>query len=265
MPWRHLALVGTTDTDFEGDLDEVEADASDVEYLLEAVNFTFPKAHLSLEDVVSSFASLRPLIGVYGVPESEVTRDFKIVQDTQGLLSILGGKLTTYRRAAKKTVRMVNKLLPRGRMTSGRSAIPAGGVPKSEFEDLTDAIGEELASLGLQGDVAEHLMASYGGDCARLLDYYKDKGLRRRLVPDLPYTFGETIYAVEHEMALRLEDVLVRRTSVMYEDARHGLEVAEEVARLMGSRLGWDDNQISEELEAYSRSVSSAVAFRGEK
>lgn len=265
MRWHDLTLVGTTDTDYEGDPDDVKARGEDVTYLLESVNHSFPQANLKVEDVVSSFASLRPLIAEYGKPESEVTRDIKIVQDARGLISILGGKLTTYRRAAKTVMQTVGRQLTRKGGTSSRlTPLPEVSITEAELRELRARASNEQASLGLDPEVVDHLIASYGPACRHLLDHSENDMLRRRIVPGLPYIFAEVVYAVEHEMALKLEDVLVRRTGVMHEDLEHGLEVAEEVARLMAGDLGWSVDRVRREVEEYRQIVVAAEAFRGE-
>ncbi len=260
LPWGPFALVGTTDTDFRGNPDDVRAEVEDVGYLLDALNHTFPEAQVGSEDVVSSYAALRPLVAEYGVSESDVSRDFRIVEDAPGLLSVLGGKLTTYRRAARQALAQVVRRLPRRRR--GAPSPSPLCMTSAQLENLRRWLEEEGERLGWGEEDVEHILAAYGGESREVVRYAQGEELRRRVVPSLPYVWAEIAYAVDHEMALHLEDVLVRRTGVMYEDPDHGLEVAREVASFVGARLGWDEERRRREEEAYARAVMTSQAFR---
>jgi glycerol-3-phosphate dehydrogenase len=263
LPWHRFTLVGTTDTDYSGDPDEVRPEADDVEYLLEALNRAFPEARLTREDVVSSFAALRPLQRRHGVPESEVTRDYRIVQEAEGLISIIGGKLTTYRPMARKAVsRVVRHLSPPASATSKQHT--EASMTEAELEELRLRALEESKALGLDVDVVDHLVFTYGPEWARLREYLSIESLRERIMEGLPYLMAEVAYGVDHEMALRLEDVLIRRTKVAYEDPAHGLGVAERVASLMAHRMDWDRQRVQEEVDRYKAWVSRMEAFRRE-
>ncbi len=266
LPWREFTLAGTTDTDFEGDLDGVGADDRDVHYLLESLNHTFPEANLTQEDVFSSFAALRPLIAEYDVPESEVSRDYRVVRDAAGMISLLGGKLTTYRRAAMRIVRLASRDLRRaGRLPHGPEVRPAWRASEVGSNRLRRRASRDAESMGLDGDIVENGVASYGPRWHRVLEIAQDEALRRRIVPGLPYILAEVVHSQEHEMALKLEDVLVRRTKVMHEDADHGLGVAEEVAGLMAQYAGWSDERVKQELEEYENLVRSMATSRKEE
>lgn len=260
LPWGPYALVGTTDTDYDGSLDDVRADAGDVAYLLDAVNHAFPEADVAPADVISAYAALRPLVAEYGVSESDVSRDFRVVEDAPGLLSVLGGKLTTYRRAARQALKQVDRRLRRRR--GGAPAPSPATMTGVELEELRGWLEDERGALGWDDPVVRHLLASFGRESREILRYAQGEELRRRLVPSLPYVWAEVAYAVDHEMALRLEDVLVRRTGLLHEDPAHGMGVAGEVASFMARRLGWDDAHRREEEDAYARAVEASQAFR---
>ncbi|MFQ6012991.1 MAG: glycerol-3-phosphate dehydrogenase/oxidase [Thermoplasmata archaeon] len=260
LPWRTLCLVGTTDTDYPGPPEEVRAEADDVAYLLEAVNHAFPLARAETEDVVSSYAALRPLAGRLGVPESSVSRREKILWDAPGLLTLIGGKLTTYRRVARRVVRRAFRDLPPVCGGQGAPSRRPAGVPTPQQGE--DRARDRGQALGLEPETIDHLIGAFGPELEELYAHLEAKPLREPIVPDLPYVRGEVAYAVRHEMALRLEDVLARRTRVMYEDPNHGLGVARDVAHLMASYLGWDPNRVVEEVERYGGAVAANEAFR---
>lgn len=256
IPWRGLTLVGTTDTDHRGAPEDVHADSEDVAYLLDALNRTFPLARAEPDDVISTYAALRPLAGRSGIPESSVSRRERIIQDAPGLVTLIGGKLTTYRSVAQRVVRRALRDLPTPaedmkRLTS--ASVPQEGVDRAMRE------GE---ALGLGRETLNQLAMAAGPEMPGLLAILEDRSLRDPILPELPYVRGQVAYAVLEEMALRLEDVLARRLRVMNEDPEHGLGVADEVAELMGSYLGWDARRIASEVERYRAIVGANEGFR---
>ncbi len=260
LPWGKHTIIGTTDTDFPGDPDEVQVEGWDVDYLLEAVNGAFPRTELRRSDVVSTYAALRPLVGRQGVSEGEVSRDFKIVEDAPGLVSILGGKLTTYRPSTLRVADIVSRIVSRRPDKMRRGTGTRRGIPEEDILGIKKEAAQRAAQLGLDQEVAGSLVASYGPHSGSILELASQGDLRRRIVPDLPRIMAEIVYSVESEMALRLEDVLVRRTRLFYEDTGHGLGVAKEVAELMAARTGWSDERVQREVDDYRGLVESMRA-----
>ncbi|MEE9592620.1 MAG: glycerol-3-phosphate dehydrogenase C-terminal domain-containing protein, partial [Thermoplasmata archaeon] len=141
----------------------------------------------------------------------------------------------------------------------GEERSPADGVPEGKERGR-----DRGKAIGLGRETLDHLALAFGLELPELYASLEKEALRDLMTPDLPYVRGEAVYAVRHEMALRLEDVLARRTRVMEEDPNHGLRVAEDIARLMGEHLGWDSTRIAEEVESYSATVAANEAFRKE-
>lgn len=248
IPWKDFAFVGTTDTDYEGDLDNPAADRGDVEYLLEAVNHLIPGARLTESDIISTWAGLRPLIAAPGHP-SALSRTHVIVESPSGLLTITGGKLTTARRMAEElTDRVQRRLAEMGiyARTGCRTREPLEGA---QIETVEMKVPDER--------VARHLAETYGGDARWILGYVEENpALGDPIVPGLPYLLAEALYAVGHEMALTLSDVLIRRTHVLYEAPDGGLSRARTVAEVMASRLGWDQAEVERQLADYAAQVA---------
>jgi len=233
IPWNEFTLVGTTDTDYEGDLDNPAATRDDVEYLLEAVQRTFPGAQIESGDVISTFAGLRPLVFAPGSPSAR-SRAHVIVKDGSGLITLIGGKLTISRLMAEQLTDCVQKRLAEEFGVHAQS----GCRTKEPLE--TAQIGRVPVS-SVDDAVGKHLVKAYGGDAAWVLAYAEENpSLAKRIVPGLPYLMGEALYAVQHEMALTLCDVLIRRTHVICETRDGGVEQARVVAELMARRLGWN-------------------------
>ncbi len=231
IPWDEHTIVGTTDTDYFGSPDAVRAEAEDVDYLLESLNFYFPAAGLTDRDVVSTFAGLRPLVaGSRPEAPSEVSREDELFESPSGLVSLGGGKLTTYRRVAVKVVDRVARQLRarfgvRVRALSGSEALPLPGAHRAA-ETFADGYAR--------------LRRRYGSRAAALLEQAGETASSHELLePGLPDIRAEASFAASAEMARRVEDVLRRRTQLALKAADGGASAAEVTAELMGERLGW--------------------------
>jgi glycerol-3-phosphate dehydrogenase len=255
IPWGDFTLIGTTDTDYQGDLDDPAATEEDVDYLLEAVQQTFPGAQIGHDDVVSTFAGLRPLVAAPGKP-SALSREHVIVESQSGLITIAGGKLTTHRLMARQVTDRVQ----------ARLAEKFGVHLHSECrtkEPLEGAQTDRGCASNVDAAVREHLVDAYGRDATWVLAYAEENpSLGERIVPELAYLMAEPLYAVQHEMALTLCDVLIRRTHVIYETPTGGAERARDVAELMAPRLGWDETEISRQAADYAVQIARTQNWR---
>lgn len=234
VPWGDLSIIGTTDTDYKGDLDRVYATPEDADYLLRPLNEFF-KVKLTERDIISAYAGLRPLIDGKYVPEYKVSREHEIFEDPSGLISIAGGKLTTYRVMAKEAVDYACKKLKRKGL---KKRIPP--APTDRFP---------LEKRDWQG----------------ILKIAKKEGLNKRISENLPYTMAEIPYAIWNEMTLTLKDFLMRRTYIIYEDEGQGLSVTSQVAQIMGKHLNWTSKDIDAQLEEYQKEVELVRFYRNEK
>ncbi len=266
IPWHDQVLVGTTDTDFDGAPETVDADADDVAYLLEAVNSYFPSAQLTESDVVGAYAGLRPLIApAQSATPSETSREEQIFESPSGLLSIGGGKLTTYRRVSERVVDAVVARLeardPSRRFAPCQTAstpLPGakvdmrdrGGFPgfaKRVRATKPPAVGDALA---------DHLLHRYGTAAPELIALLAvDPRAARRIVDALPYRYGEVTRAAAAEMAITLDDALRRRLPIAFRERDGGVEAAGDVAATMRSVHGWDDAETARLVEEYRHGV----------
>jgi glycerol-3-phosphate dehydrogenase len=272
LPAGARTLVGTTDTDWcppDSDRppapgDEIRARREDVDYLLEAVRHAFPSSRLGPEDVISTFAGLRPLLA--GGPEhpSATSREHAIWVDRLGVLTIAGGKLTTLRRMGEETVdRLIELLRARGLDRPLASCTtrtrPLPGAPDAE-QGATLLAGHELAE-----DVRLRLQGAYGLRAGQVLALASgDPSLARRLVPDLPYVRAEVLFAARYDRACEVEDVLRRRVPLFRDDPDQGLGVAEHVADLLAAELGWSVARRERSLAAYRAAVAVSRRWRTE-
>ncbi|RME37937.1 MAG: glycerol-3-phosphate dehydrogenase/oxidase, partial [Thermoflexia bacterium] len=248
IPWKDFAFIGTTDTDYHGDLDSPVAEKEDVEYLLEAVNHLLPGARITESDILSTWAGLRPLAAAPGHP-SAVSRTHVIVESPSGLLTITGGKLTTARRMAEEMTDRAQKRLAEMGVHARSDCRTREPLEGAQIETVEMEMPDER--------IARHLTETYGGDARWILGYMEENpALGEPIVPGLPYLLAEALYAVGHEMALTLSDVLIRRTHVIYETRDGGLSRARAVAEVMAPRLGWDSAEIERQLAIYSAQVA---------
>jgi glycerol-3-phosphate dehydrogenase len=258
VPWCGRTLVGTTDTDYAGGLDEPRAEAEEVARIVDSAARYFPEADLSTRDVIATFAGLRPLVGQAGQPTKDVSRKEEILETSTGLISVIGGKLTTYRSIAEKIVdRVVESLARRGEVAAGlkrKSAtaeiVLAGrAVAPSDFDREA---GSAARRSDLPLETVMHLIRSYGGNFEQVLEVARETDdLRSPLIEGLPHIAAEIVYAARSEMAATVEDFLSRRTRIALVARDHGHSCAVKVARLMGQELGWSSAQAQDALAGY--------------
>ena len=277
VPWGDRTYVGTTDTDTEEDPSEIAATSDDIDYLLDAANDYFPTCPLTRADVISTWAGLRPLMAPEAneneVSESKVSREHQIIIGQDGLITIAGGKLTTYRRMAAEVVDTAVRLLTlmgvvdrkavKG-STTDEEPLP-GGVDWPDDDDHEAVAAEVVAASGdlLPGDVARHLGDTYGGRAKELAAQIKETPtLGERLIPGRPEIIGQVDWAVEEELATEVSDVMIRRTQLFYRDFDQGLGAADTVAQRMQGLLGWDDARRDQSLEAYRADVARSRRWR---
>ena len=270
VPLGNCTYVGTTDTDYTVSPDQVKADAADVQYLLDSVNATFEGVQASPSDVVSTWAGVRPLVFEEGAP-SDVPRDYEIQVEPPGLVTIAGGKLTTYRAMAED---LLGRVLAEDGKRFGWSPAPCRtaetplpGGDLDGFERFAEATASALEETwSLSRPAAERLVRTYGTEYVRVLGYgLPDRRLLRPLIPDGSVLRVEAIYAAAEEMALTLEDFMARRTDLMLFDHNHGLNAASEAAHLMGRVLGWNRQQRREQVQRYQEAVAAMTAFAANK
>jgi len=264
LPWNDLAYIGTTETEENVEPENVRATGDDVIYLLRSANAIFPRARLAPSDVIATWASLRPLLAADpGVPAGSVSREHRIVESPSGLITIAGGKLTTYRVMGRDVVDLVVQRLRQldGRAAPPRAATQSQPLPGGEIAAL-DVMMQSVRMKEVSPVTARHLVDSYGTESAAILNLVtKNKVLGGPLVAGRAEIRAEVVYAVEREMAMRLTDVLIRRMHLFYEDPQHGAGVAANVARKMAELLGWDSNREDDEIGLYLEEVRKSREF----
>jgi glycerol-3-phosphate dehydrogenase len=249
VPWGPRVTIGTTDT-IGGDVDRPAAGPDDLEYLLRHVN-RYMSCDLKPEDVISAWAGYRPLLSAKNgdeVSSARLSRTHAVIDGPAGMVSIVGGKLTTYRRMAQDTMDRVDGILGREPQHATRD-LPLSG--SDGWRSAIEKLKEDGPGLGLGMDTVKRL-ANYGSQGTLILDLVReDRALAERIVPDLPYIMAEVVYACRYEMAATLDDVLQRRTHVAIEDREHGTGAAGRVAEVMARELGWDEAGVARQIADY--------------
>ncbi len=250
VPWQSRAVFGTTDTG-SGDLDHPTATQDDIAYLLHYLNH-YLSVNLTVDDIVSVYAGYRPLLRSRSAAHStaRLSRTHAVLQNSSGLVTIVGGKLTTYRRMAQDTVDVLSR-----RDGSKSRSHPTRNLPLSGSAGWPAAqrdLEVKGTALGLSAQTIFHLGESYGSLAISLLSLIeRDVSLGARLIEDLPYIRAEVVYACRHEMAMTPYDVLARRTSITLEDRDRGARIVDDVAALMAQELNWSPEQQKTMIDVY--------------
>jgi len=237
VPWGDRVYLGTTDTDYTGSLDRPECTGEDVRYVLDAINASIDQT-ITEADVLGTWAGLRPLVAHAGSERTaDLSRRHAVATSKSGVVSVTGGKLTTYRKMAADTVDEVLRALGKAPSVVRRS-------PTKKLR-LRGADGYERIE-------DEHLRSRYGSE-ARVLEAMvaADPSLNEPLVPGLPYRRAEGVYAARYEMAHTLEDVLSRRTRALLLAREASAAAAADVAALIGPELGWDEAERAAQVAAF--------------
>ena len=258
VPMGDRTYIGTTDTDYEGPLDEPHCTADDVRYLIDAINASVDEP-LSESDVVATWAGLRPLVrSASSGRTADLSRRHRVTHSASGVVSVTGGKLTTYRKMSADTVDDVMELLDkRGRsLTRGLRLHGAHG-----YGALT---ANAAPRLGVSADLLHHLANRHGGD-ARVLAAMinRDPSLGEPVVDGLPYVRAEVLHAAREEMALTLDDVLTLRIPARWLAAEASAAAADEVAALLAPELGWNDDEALRQVASYRAAVATDLAAAG--
>jgi glycerol-3-phosphate dehydrogenase len=248
IPWGDMSLIGTTDNDYHGDLDQVYATAADVDYLVKETARYFPGFDQSR--IYYTLAGLRPLVGKENISASATSRAHRIVDHSiagiQGLITVLGGKITAHRGIAQETVDLVcHKLGIEARCVTDRTPLP--GAPSVALNDIESAAAE----YNLPVITVKQLVSLYGSQLKKVLELVKlEPRLAAPVCPGRPDILAQIRWAVENEAAMTLSDFMLRR-SIMGYAADRGLPAVDNVCREMSAYLGWNAAARQKQLDAY--------------
>jgi glycerol-3-phosphate dehydrogenase len=255
IPWKQSWIIGTTDSDWNLDRDHPAASRRDIDYLLERVNALLEDP-LTRQDVKGVYAGLRPLLYGESDATSQLSREHAVSTADSGLISVAGGKYTTYRVMAKDAIDVAASRLGRPVADSCTDRTPLLGA--DGFEAVRNRRGSLARESGLDEPRIEHLLGRYGARVSDLLELIESRPeLGKPLEGAEGYLAVEALYATSHEGALHLDDILTRRTRISIETPDRGLCAARPVSELMAEVLGWDGETRAREIEHYEARVAA--------
>ncbi|MBU3011428.1 glycerol-3-phosphate dehydrogenase/oxidase [Polaribacter vadi] len=265
IPRGKVTYFGTTDTNYQLDKENVNTNLVDATYLISAVNNMFPDINLTLDDVQSSWAGLRPLIHEEGKSASELSRKDEIfVSDTE-LISIAGGKLTGYRKMAERIVGLVDKKYKRRfnkefEEIKTKDIVLSGGTFKNydEVKSYTDAIQNRIAEVDFNRKDAEYLVHNYGKQTDIILQKFDDlmhDNMQEKMIN------AEVWFAINYEMACSPTDFFMRRTGRLFFDTKSVDFHKDYVVQLFKNQFHWDDNTTEKKLQELDKNLTLACTF----
>lgn len=265
IPRGKITYVGTTDTNYKGRLDRVIVTKADADYLLKAVNNAFPSINLTIDDVVSNWAGLRPLIHEEGKSPSELSRKDEIFISSSGLISIAGGKLTGYRKMAQRIVDLVaRQLSTEGDQRFGACKTKEIYLTKQPFsnakavQEYIDQLEKEMKNRGLAPYYGWYLTTQYGNQSQLILD---KMATLEAATPAIALARAEAWFTTQHEMVNRASDFFVRRTGRLYFDIESIEEVKSAVMADLQAYLAWDAARLQQEEELLAMLMYDATHY----
>ncbi len=272
LPSGPHSIVGTTERKVNESPDEVRATSQEITYLLRNVNVLFPHAQLSRDDVISAWAGIRPLAVARAghSAANAASREHAVTRRDDGLVSLTGGKLTTFRSMAADVLKHALDTSQHSDFRLHRDGVQRTNasattpLPGGDFTSL-EHVEREAGETAHDAAVGHRLAHAYGSNWRNVWSYaQRDPSLRKRIVDDLPYVAAEVAHAVEREMACELADVLIRRTHIAFETRDHGRSAAKRIAPAMAALLGWSNERTQQAIDNYEREVGRIFNVEGE-
>ncbi|MDR7073512.1 glycerol-3-phosphate dehydrogenase/oxidase [Fictibacillus barbaricus] len=266
IPRAGKTYVGTTDTDYKGDLANPGMTEEDLNYVLDAIHFMFPDVKITRDDVESSWSGLRPLIHEPKKGPSEISRKDEVFHSPSGLLTIAGGKLTGYRKMAEKVVDIVRDQLNDEDDTkfpdcrTEHMELSGGKMGGSEnFADFFRSKVQEGIGLGLEEAKASELVQRYGTNIDVVYGFLKERGEEAKAYNIPRSLYASLLYALDYEMASTPSDFLIRRISALYFDIDTVYKWKEGVINCMADKLSWTEDQKHEHAEAFEEQLRLSI------
>jgi glycerol-3-phosphate dehydrogenase len=260
IPAGAHAIIGTTERPAQRGPDDIRATHADISYLLASVNRCFPFANLCPDDVISAWCGIRPLAARRANEQraNAASREHAITQREDGLITVTGGKLTTYRAMAADVFAKARSALGNGGAAPLHAPEPSDAtpLPGGDIGSLSSTIQDARVTTH-DGAVGERLAQAYGSRWRNVWSYVqRDPALGSRISEQLPYLLAEVAHAADREMACTLGDILIRRTHVAFETRDYGRGAAQRIAPLLQATRGWSDAERTSQLASYEAEVT---------
>ena len=259
IPWADKWIVGTTDTPYTGDRAEPFANREDVQYIVDQANRVLTP-QIKIDEIIGVYAGLRPLVANNkGSVTTKLSREHTVDRPAPGFVSIAGGKYTTYRIMGRDVIDLAVNELRKLSPESVTEKLPLIGA--DGYFALVQQIEPIADESGLDSQTVTHLLNRYGSLISEILDLIKaDPSLAKKLDANLPYLKAEIYYAVSHEGARTVDDVISRRTRIAFEAHNQGLDLADAIAEIIAPVLGWSTKERKASVAAYESLVERELA-----
>lgn len=256
IPWGERTILGTTDTDYNGPLDDPRADDGEIDYILETVN-AWVTEPIRKSDITATYAGLRPLAEAASTAKTaDMSRRHRVESSKAGLISVYGGKFTTWRKMAEDAVDFAGEKLLGSVPKSLTKRLQLDGA-MSVDESTTAAIASASDSVG--PDLARHLAQRFGTHARAVAAIADSTEGARQIIAGLGYIEAEVVYSAKYEMAATVDDILTRRMRATSEDAVNAAAAAPRVAVLMGAEHGWTPETREAQVDAYTTVASDGM------
>lgn len=265
IPRHDMVIVGTTDTDFPQDPSQVRATEEDIRYLLGVTDRYFPGACITEKDIVSVYAGVRPLVDDHSQTESKTSREHLIYVDPRNITFVAGGKYTTYRRMAEQTVEVVLKkwdLSDRARLSKNQTLSPLNpSVTVGLLESAKKAVARWSKDFSVSENVVAQLAERHGMEAHEILLRYLPELIGHESQDELFYGL-EALHAIDKTMCLNLTDFVFRRTHLFLAEKDHGEKFWHFISHVMATRLGWNDQQRLDQINALQKQILFELKWR---
>ena len=258
---KDFTIIGTTDTDFKDDLANPYCNKEDADYLIESAKFYFPNAQLGYDNILSTYAGIRPLVMQKGKSESDISRKHVIFFSEDGLITVTGGKLTEWRAMAEDVFDHITNrnIFPNAVKEKHFSKQPF--IIGLEKEDWTKELKNK--ELEIEDEILDHLYQQYGKGAFKILELIKeDSSLGDKIIEENNFIKAEVVYTLRYELTPHLIDAFCRRTEMaLWIHHKKAFEAATKVAELMAKEYSWDENKKNQEIEIYMDYIKKTVSF----
>jgi glycerol-3-phosphate dehydrogenase len=258
---KDFTIIGTTDTDYKEDLANPYCTKDDADYLINSTQKYFPNAEIGYDNILSTYAGIRPLVMQKGKSESEVSRSHVIFFSDDGLLTITGGKLTEWRAMAEDLFDKVveKEIFPNIKRKQHFSRQPF--IIGDKKEDWLEKLKNFLVNL--DNDICDHLYQQYGKGAVKILEMIKeDESLKEKIIEENNFTKAEILYCLRYEPTPHLIDVFCRRTEMsLWIDHKKAIIAANKVAKIMAEEYSWNENKKNQEIDLYMDYIKKTVSF----
>ncbi len=263
LPRGDFTIIGTTDTDFKGDIANPFCSKEDADDLINSVKYYFPNADIGYNNLIATYAGVRPLVKEIGKSERDVSRKHLIFFNKHGLLSIAGGKLTTMRRMAEDLLEIVAKEQIFLDITKDKGFSKQKFLIGLDHEEWQEFLKQN--DLGLDDKITHHLYQQYGRGAFEIMKLIAEKpSLGERIIDENDFIKAEVIYILHHELTTHLIDVFCRRTEMsLFIDHRKQSDAAKKVADIMADEYRWDEDKKNREIKTYLEYNRKTLEFIG--